>query len=312
MNILITGAAGFLGKTLCSRLDVEDHNLRCAVRAQAQSENSIAVGIGPETVWDEALIDISTVIHLAARVHVMKDDVSDPSAEFRQVNIDGTLNLARQAAASGVQRFIFLSSVKVNGEETSGHPFSEQNPPHPQDPYAVSKFEAELGLQKIARETDMDVVIIRPPLVYGPGVKGNFATMMRWINKGIPLPLGSIHNQRSLVGLDNLVDFIITCIDHPAVANQTFLVSDGEDLSTTDLFRRVGQAMGKPARLIPVPMSALKFCARLLGKQAMAQRLCGNLQVDISKARQLLGWSPPVSVDEGLRRAVRSNADSER
>ena len=265
----------------------------------------VSVGdVGPETVWGEALIDINTVIHLAARVHMMKDDVSDPLEEFRHVNVEGTFKLARQAAACGVKRFIFLSTVKVNGEETSGQPFSEQSPPHPQDSYAVSKFEAELGLQLIARETDMEVVIIRPPLVYGPAVKGNFQSMMRWINKGIPLPLGAIRNHRSLVGLDNLVDFIITCIDHPAAANQTFLVADGEDLSTTDLLRRVGQVMGKPARLIPVPMSALKFGARLLGKQTMAQRLCGNLQVDISRARKVLGWSPPVSVDEGLRRAV--------
>lgn len=304
-TVLITGSSGFVGRRLVARLKDTNCRMRCAVRGSSQGKGVVSVGdVGPETVWGEALIDINTVIHLAARVHMMKDDVSDPLEEFRHVNVEGTFKLARQAAACGVKRFIFLSTVKVNGEETSGQPFSEQSPPHPQDSYAVSKFEAELGLQLIARETDMEVVIIRPPLVYGPAVKGNFQSMMRWINKGIPLPLGAIRNHRSLVGLDNLVDFIITCIDHPAAANQTFLVADGEDLSTTDLLRRVGQVMGKPARLIPVPMSALKFGARLLGKQTMAQRLCGNLQVDISRARKVLGWSPPVSVDEGLRRAV--------
>ncbi|MBD1399109.1 UDP-glucose 4-epimerase family protein [Pelovirga terrestris] len=306
-NILITGATGFVGRGLCSRLLVEGRNLRCAVRQASSIANSVAIGdIGPDTHWDEALKGIDTVVHLAARVHVMKDNSSDPLAGFRCVNVDATLNLARQATVTGVKRFIFLSTVKVNGEKTtSDHPYTEQDAHQPQDPYGISKQEAEDGLLRLAEETGLEVVIIRPPLVYGPGVKGNFQSMMRWIGKGIPLPLGAIHNQRSLVALDNLVDVIISCIDHPAAAGQTFLVADGEDLSTTDLLRRVGQAMGKPARLIPVPMSVLKLGARLLGKQTMAQRLCGNLQVDISKAREVLGWTPPVSVDEGLGRAVR-------
>lgn len=314
VGVLVTGASGFVGSALCERLKNEGLNYRCAVRKPSPDQNTFPVGdIGPETIWGEALIDISTVIHLTARVHIMKDEVPDPLAEYRKVNVEGTLNLAQQAAQVGVKRFVFISSIKVNGEQTPlRKPFTSGDTSAPEDPYGISKNEAEQGLQQLAQETGMDVVIIRPPLVYGPGVKGNFRSMMRWVNKGIPLPLGAIHNQRSLVGLDNLVDFIITCIDHPAAANQTFLVADGEDLSTTDLLRRVGQAMGKPARLIPVPMSVLQFCARLLGKQAMVQRLCGNLQVDISKARKLLGWEPPVSVDEGLRRAVRSNADSER
>lgn len=307
-TVLITGSSGFVGRRLVTRLKDTSCRLRCSVRGSSQEKDVVSVGdIGPETIWGEALIDISTVIHLTARVHIMKDEVPDPLAEYRKVNVEGTLNLARQAAQAGVKRFIFISSIKVNGEQTLlGKPFTSGDTPAPEDPYGISKNEAEQGLQQLAQETGMEVVIIRPPLVYGPGVKGNFRSIMRLINKGIPLPLGAIHNQRSLVGLENLVDFIITCIDHPAAANQTFLVADGEDLSTTDLLRRVGQAMGKPARLIPVPMSVLKFGARLLGKQALAQRLCGNLQVDISKARQLLGWEPPVSVDEGLRRAVAS------
>ncbi|SDM92560.1 Nucleoside-diphosphate-sugar epimerase [Geoalkalibacter ferrihydriticus] len=306
-RILITGATGFVGRGLCSRLGSEGRDLRCALRHPSSLANAVVVGdIGPETDWEQALSGVDTVIHLAARAHVMNDSSSDPLAEFRRVNVAGTLNFAQHAAAAGVKRFIFLSSVKVNGEQTApGRPFTEQDSPAPQDPYGISKHEAEEGLHRLSTETGLEIVIIRPPLVYGPGVKGNFSGMMRWIGKGIPLPLGAIRNQRSLVALDNLVDFIITCIDHPAAANQTFLVADGEDLSTTELLRRVGQAMGKPARLIPVPMSVLKFGARLLGKQAMAQRLCGNLQVDISKAREVLGWEPPVRVGEGLGKAAR-------
>ena len=307
MKLLITGSTGFVGSRLFQRLLSDGYALRCAVRKKSHIDSVIVCDHGPDTQWVELLTRIKTVIHLAARVHILNDTASDPLAEFRQVNAHGTLNLARQAAAAGVKRFIFLSTVKVNGEASAfAHPFTDQDSSHPNDPFGISKLEAEEGLRQLAEETGLEVVIIRPPLVYGPNVKGNFRSMIRWINKGIPLPLGAIHNQRSLVGLDNLVDFIITCIDHPAAANQTFLVSDGEDLSTTDLLSRVGQAMGKPARLIPVPMSALKFGARLLGKQALAQRLCGNLQVDISKARKALGWPPPVSVDEGLRRAVAS------
>ncbi|WP_429884717.1 UDP-glucose 4-epimerase family protein [Geoalkalibacter halelectricus] len=307
--ILLTGATGFVGSGLCSRLKAEGRDIRRAVRRQSSEGDTQAVGdIGPDTSWGKALNGIDTVIHLAARAHIMNDGASDPLREFRRVNVDGTLNLARQAAASGTKRFIFLSTIKVNGEQTPpGLPFTENSRSAPEDPYGISKHEAEQGLVEIARETGMEIVIIRPPLVYGPGVKGNFASMMRWIAKGIPLPLGAIHNQRSLIALDNLVDFIITCIDHPA-ANQTFLVADGEDLSTTDLLRRVGQAMGKPARLIPVPMGLLKAGAALLGKKAMAQRLYGNLQVDTSKAREVLGWVPPVSVDAGLKKAT-ANSD---
>jgi nucleoside-diphosphate-sugar epimerase len=235
----------------------------------------------------------------------MQDTATDPLAAFRTVNVDGTLNLARQAAASGVKRFVFISSVKVNGESTEpGHAFSEADAPNPQDAYGQSKHEAEQGLRQIAYDTGIEVVIIRPPLVYGPRVKANFAALMRAVQRGWPLPLGAVHNQRSLVALDNMVDLIVTCITHPQAANQTFLVSDGEDLSTPDLIRRMARAMSRPARLLPVPKSVLMAAATILGKRDMAQRLCGDLQVDISKARTLLGWNPPISVDEGLRRAV--------
>jgi nucleoside-diphosphate-sugar epimerase len=267
----------------------------------------IAVGaVDGATDWTPALHGCTTVMHLAARVHVMAERASNPFLEFRRVNVDGTLNLGRQAAAAGVRRFVFVSSVKVNGESTSAnHPYTAADAPAPQDPYGISKMEAEQGLRQIAAGTGMEVVIIRPPLVYGPGVKANFASLIRAVQRGIPLPLGSVtHNRRSFVALDNLVDLLITCIDHPAAANQTFLVSDGEDLSTADLLRRLGHAMDKPARLFPVPPSLLQLGATLLGKGDMAQRLLGNLQVDISHTRNTLNWNPPVSVDEGLRRAV--------
>ncbi len=254
--------------------------------------------------WSVALAGISAVVHLADRVHVMADTAANPLVEFRRVNVQGTLNLARQAAAAGVRRFVFISSIGVNGAETSQKPFADQDQAAPHSPYAVSKYEAELALQALAAETDMEVVVIRPPLVYGPNAPGNFGSLMRWLKRGVPLPLGAIHNQRSLVALGNLVDLIVLCLTHPAAANQTFLVSDGEDVSTTELLRRMGQALGCPARLIPVPASWLKLAATMVGKPDVAQRLCGSLQVDISKTRQLLGWSPPLTLDQGLKKAA--------
>jgi nucleoside-diphosphate-sugar epimerase len=255
--------------------------------------------------WTGALREVDAVIHLAARVHVMKDTAPDPLAEFRRVNVHGTLNLTRQAAAAGVKRFVFVSSVKVNGESTlAGQAFTEADAPNPQDAYGVSKLEAEQGLREIAAQAGMEVVVIRPPLVYGPGVKANFAALMRAVRRGWPLPLGAVHNQRSLVALDNLVDFIVTCTTHPQAANQTFLVSDAHDLSIPQLVRGLARAAGVPARLLPVPVWVLQAGATLLGKGDAVRRLCGNLQVDISKARELLAWVPPVAVDEGLRRAM--------
>ena len=250
------------------------------------------------------MADVATVIHLAARVHVMHDTASDPLAAFREVNLDATLELASQAAAAGARRFVFVSSVKVNGEATApGRAVTERDVPAPQDAYAISKWEAEQGLRQIAASTGMEVVIIRPPLVYGPGVKANFAALMRAVQRGMPLPLGAVQNLRSLVGLDNLVDFIITCARHPAAANQTFLVSDGADISTPDLVRAIARASGRPARLLSVPVGLLASLAALLGKRAAVDRLCSSLQLDISKARGLLQWAPPVTLDEGLRRA---------
>ncbi len=267
----------------------------------------VGVGdIGPTTDWTHALQDVTCVVHCAARVHVMHEQASEPIKLFRRVNTEGTLNFARQAAASGVRRFVFVSSLKVNGETTApGQAFSAQGTPAPQDPYGISKWEAEMGLLALSAATGMEVVIVRPPLVYGPAVKANFASLMRVVRRGVPLPLGAVTaNRRSLVALDNLVDLLITCTIHPAAAGQTFLVSDGEDLSTTELLRRVGHAVGKPARLIPVPSALLTLGARLLGKGAVSQRLLGSLQADISHTKTTLDWAPPVSVDEGLRRAA--------
>ena len=310
--ILITGATGFVGKALVQRLlaDDESRRLVVAVRRSGQrwAEQVLPIVTGdlhPSTDWSIALEGVAVVVHSAARVHVMHDTEADPLAAFCAVNVEGTLNLARQAAAAGVKRFVFVSSVKINGESTQlGRAFTEVDLPNPQDAYGQSKHEAEQGLRQLSADTGMKVAIIRPPLVYGPGVKANFAALMRAVQRGWPLPLGAVHNQRSLVALDNLVDFIVTCITHPQAANQTFLVSDGQDLSTTELVRGMAQAAGVPARLLPVPVWALHAGASLLGKGDAVQRLCGNLQVDIFKARSLLGWVPPVSVEEGLRRAM--------
>jgi nucleoside-diphosphate-sugar epimerase len=310
MRILLAGASGFVGSGLVTRLLQRHDEVTAAVRKRKvdldpRVTQSLVHGLSAEQDWQSLLKGQYLVIQLAARVHVMDEKSSDPLAEFRQVNVEGTLNLARQAAAAGVTRFIFVSSIKVNGEGTApGTTYKADDVPAPVDPYGISKLEAELGLQALAAATGMEVVIIRPVLVYGPGVKANFLSMMRWLNKGVPLPFGAIYNKRSLVALDNLVDLIVTCIDHPAAANQAFLVSDGEDLSTTELLSKMAAALGKPARLLPLPSRLLEVGAAMLGKQAQARRLCGSLQVDISKTRELLGWSPPVSVDQALRKTA--------
>lgn len=305
MNILITGATGFIGSRLATALRAWNcHNLSLVCRkssSRLSSEHISIDAINAHTDWARLLLGSNCVIHTAARAHVMEEEVADSSAVYRDVNVEGVHNLARQAASAGVQRFIFISSIGVNGNMNT-NPFTAYDSPMPAEPYAESKLEAEIGLRRIARETDMELVVIRPPLVYGPNAPGNFGRLVRFVARGLPLPFGGINNRRSLIALDNLVDLIITCIDHPAAANQIFLAADGQDLSTTELLQGVARAMGKPSRLIPVPESLLMLVASVVGKRGLAQRLLGSLQVDISKTRDLLGWEPPISVEEGLRR----------
>jgi UDP-glucose 4-epimerase len=308
--ILVTGASGFVGGALCASL-VKYFPLRISVRDKSKvdwlaNKDIFEASLSPDQNWSAALSGVSVVVHCAARVHVMNEKSSDPLVEFRRVNVDGTLNLARQAFESGVRRFVFISSIKVNGESTSlDHPFTADQTPAPSDPYGVSKYEAELGLITLAKEAGTEVVIIRLPLVYGPGVKANFLSMMNWLQRGIPLPLGGItKNRRSFVFLGNLVDMIITCIKHPAAANQTFLVSDDEDLSTSGLLECMSLALGRPSKLIIVPAVLITLGARLIGRSDISQRLCSSLQVDIKKTKDFLGWSPPVTLYEGLRQTA--------
>lgn len=307
--LLVTGGTGFVGDAVVSQaLHDSTWRVRASVRSHAAGHagvEQVLVGdLSAQTDWRHAVTGVDTIVHTAARAHIMRDIKADPLAEYRRVNVDGTLNLARQAVDAGVRRFIFLSSIKVNGERTHSRPYTADDAPAPLDPYGISKLEAEEGLRRMAQESRMEVVIIRPVLVYGPGVKANFHTMMRWLNRGVPLPLGAINNKRSLVAIENLVSLLLTCAHHTAAANQTFLVSDGEDLSTPALLRRLAAALGRPAKLFPVPTALLHASARALGQTDVAQRLGESLQVDISKTRELLGWAPPVSVDAALRRTA--------
>jgi nucleoside-diphosphate-sugar epimerase len=314
---LVTGGSGFVGRALINRLTlIAGSTVIAPVRNVAtkfpEGVRSIPFSNLDATFnWSDELKDVDCVVHAAARVHIMNDVSADPLTAFRKVNVEATLNLARQAAASGTKRFIFISSIKVNGEGAEpGTVYRADDVPAPIDPYGVSKLEAEQGLKELAAVTGMEVVIIRPVLVYGPGVKANFLSMMRWLYRGVPLPFGAVHNQRSLVAIDNLVDLIVTCSDHPAAANQVFLVSDGEDVSTTQLLRKLAGALGKPARLLPIPVWLMSGAAALLGKRALSDRILGSLQVDISKNRQLLGWTPPVTLDKALSLTAQHFLDS--
>ncbi|UXY14472.1 SDR family oxidoreductase [Chitiniphilus purpureus] len=310
---LVTGASGFVGRALLAHLAGEAafQPLAAVRRPPAQVVTGVrylqAGDLSGPIDWAPLLAGIDVVVHAAARVHVMQDTAADPLQAFRQANVEGTLHLARQAAAAGVRRFVFISSIKVNGEGTlPGRAYTADDTPAPVDAYGLSKLEAEQGLLARAGQGGMEVVIIRPPLVYGPGVKANFLQMMRWLHRRVPLPLGAIGNRRSLVGMDNLCDLIRVCMTHPAAGGQVFLASDGCDLSTTALLRQLGEALGRPARLWPVPAHLLEIAAACVGRRAVARRLLGSLQVDIAKTRQLLDWHPPVTVEHGLAMTAES------
>lgn len=311
--ILVTGADGFVGQALCQELCRQDRIVRGAVRAQkpgAAADNLrqvklVSVGsIDGGTDWTAALNGVHTVIHLAGRAHVMHENKGDPLVQYRRVNVDGTKRLAQMAARAGAKRFVFMSSVKVNGETTVGGPFAEDSPPSPKDAYGISKWEAEQALNQFALSSGLEVVTLRPPLIYGPRVKGNFLRLMQAVARGYPFPLASTRNRRSLIYVDNLVDAILACVESPAAAGNTYLVSDGEDVSTPDLIRLLAGALGVPARLFPCPEVILKFGAALLGKSDAAARLTDSLQVDSSKIRNELGWQPQLTLAQGLEQTA--------
>jgi len=311
MKYLITGGTGFVGGAVARKL-LDGRNIDVAVVVRKQSrvlpdeiQQIVVDSLLIDSDYSEALQGVDVVIHAAARVHVMDDDASDPLVEFFKVNVEGTLNLARQAAEKGVKRFVFVSSIGVNGNGND-RSFVETDPPNPKEPYAISKYEAEQQLIGLTVETGLEVVIIRPPLVYGPYAPGNFGSLIRWVSKEFPLPFGAVYNKRSLVALDNLVSFIIVCAEHPKAGNETFLISDGEDVSTTELLQKVARSLSKKSCLIPVPVGLMRFVALFLGRRNVANRLFSSLRVDSSKARELLDWEPVVSMSEQLKKIVKS------
>lgn len=305
MRVFVTGATGFVGAEVVSRLSARHFPVSATARQKNLSQsttNFIAANISSHTNWISHLQGFDGVIHLAARVHVMQDSADDPLAEFREVNLHGTANLARQAAQVGVKRFVYVSSIKVNGEHTGPNcSFKESDQPNPQDPYAISKWEAEQALHAISQETGMEVVIVRPPLVYGPGVKANFAKLLGLVNRGTPLPLGNIKNLRSLIYVGNLADALIACTTHHAAAGNTYLVSDGEDVSTPQLIQAISVALERPNRSLPVPVTLMRGVAKLLGKSAAVERLTQSLVVDSSRIRNELSWVPPYTLAQGLQ-----------
>ncbi len=303
-NILLTGGSGFLGKHLLK--DLNKYQVRVLDRNRNEKHNQVTyfkASIDSLSIYSLQLENVKTVIHCAARVHVMNEQCSEPLKEFREVNTSGTLNLARQAVGAGVKRFIFVSSIKVNGESTLiGKPFTESDTRSPEDFYGQSKSEAEEQLLELAKETGLEVVIIRPTLVYGPGVKANFASLLNLVSKGLPLPFGCINdNKRSLVSVKNLVDLIVTCVDHPNAANQVFLASDDHDVSTASMVKHMSHALGKSSRLLPVPLWCYRLVGKLTGKTDVVDRLIGSLQVDISHTKDKLGWVPPQTLEEGFK-----------
>lgn len=309
-RVLVTGANGFVGSVLCEQLVAEGFKVRGTYRSRTiadscpnNTDKAIVGEINSNTDWKEALREVDIVIHLAARVHVMQETETDPLSAFEAVNTQGTLNLAEQALNSGVIRLIFLSTIKVNGEQTE-KVYSASDEVNPSDPYAISKWHAEQGLQSIRKKNRIEVVIIRPPLVYGPNVKGNFLRLIKLINKGLPIPLASVKNKRSMVSIDNLCNLIKTCLEHPKADGEVFLVSDDQDLPTPELIRLIAEYLQKSARLLPFPVQWLYFLAALVHKRQEVEKLCESLQVDIEKNQEILNWQPPFPVSEGIRKTV--------
>lgn len=306
-KILLTGATGFVGNRLLSMLEDRGHQCRAAVRrpsstVDVRSESVVVGEIDAQTGWHEAVKDMDVVVHLAARVHVMHDQSDNPLVAFRKINLEGTCSLAEAAVKAGAKRFVYISTIKVNGEATNGKPFTPQDTPSPADPYAIAKWEAEKALQEISQKTGLEVVVIRPPLVYGPGVKANFLNLIKLVRKRIPLPLAGIKNKRTLVALDNLANLILTCCEHPAAADHVFLAGDDESVSTAELITKIAKSFGQRSPVFYFPPTLMAWAASLLGKQAVWHRLSGSLEVDNSDAKKIMAWQPVTSMDEELKR----------
>ena len=308
--VAVTGANGFVGRALCQHLREQGFTVRALTRSAPAAPDTWAVGdLGPQTDWGRSLHGVDCVVHCAARVHMVQDTDPDPMSTYRRVNVEGSRSLAVAAAAAGVRRVVFLSSLKVHGEQTApGRPFTSDMPAAPEDAYGQSKWEAEQALREEADRTGLELVVVRPPLVYGPGVKANFLTLVNAVARGMPLPLGAIDNRRSLLALGNLTDLLQVCLVHPSAAGQTFLASDNHDLSTPELVRAIARAMDRPARLWPVPVAWLRMAGKMLGRSPQIDRLIGSLQVNIGHTTRVLGWSPRLSVEQGLRLAVQDLA----
>lgn len=322
-RVLVTGSNGFVGKYVCRKLLASGYipvagvrDLRVWLELQRAipglTEVSLLGDLGANPVPRDSFSGVSAVVHLAARVHVMKESADDPLREFRGVNVDGAKSMALAAAAAGVRRFIFVSTVKVHGESTCGHPFREDMPSNPEDPYAISKWEAEEALRAVAARTGLEVVIVRPPLVFGPGVRGNFLRLIKLVDRALPMPWPRRANCRSMIGVDNLADFLVRCVGHPKAPGRSFLVKDSEDISTRELISRLARDLGRPLKLFPVPEPLVRFAATLASKQDTVGRLLDSLVIDSCKAQALLEWSPPVALDDGLAATARWYQESQR